>query len=46
MHQVSFLELSESKELSKYSEDDIKYTIVKLIEGRYIEGYLIPKKVE
>ncbi len=43
IHQVSFFELSEAKELSKYPKDDIKYTIVKLIEGHYIEGRLIPE---
>ena len=33
----------ESKELSKFQEDDIRYTIVKLLEGEYIKGDLVPK---
>lgn len=43
IHQVTFHELIKAKELSKYNEDDIKYTIVKLLEGNYINGNLIPK---
>lgn len=43
MHEVSFNTLTQAKELSKYSEDDIRYTIAKLIEGRYICGLILPK---
>ncbi len=43
MHIVNLRELLESKEISDYKEDDIRYTIVKLLEGDYIKGNLIPK---
>ncbi len=43
MHIVNLHELIESKELSTFSEDDIRYTLVKLLEGDYIVGSLIPK---
>lgn len=43
IHIVGFHELTEANELSKFYEDDIRYTIVKLLEGDYIKGSLIPK---
>lgn len=43
MHIVNFHELKNADEFSEISEDDIKYTIVKLLEGDYIKGSLIPK---
>jgi len=43
MHIVNLHELLESKEISDFKEDDIRYTIVKLLEGDYIKGSLIPK---
>ncbi len=43
MHKVNLHELKTSEELLNMQEDDIKYTIVKLLEGDYIKGDLIPK---
>jgi len=43
MHIVNLHELTGSKELSVFPENDIRYTIAKLFEGYYIEGDLIPK---
>lgn len=43
MHIVTLRELTDSKELLNMSKDDIKYTIVKLFEGNYIKGSLIPE---
>ena len=43
MHIVNFHELKNANEFSGIQEDDIKYTVVKLMEGGYIEGRLIPE---
>lgn len=43
MHIVDSHELIKASELSEYNEDNIKYTIVKLLEGDYIKGSLIPE---
>lgn len=43
LHSLSFNQLCKSEELSKYNEDEIHYTVSKLFEGHYIEGYVIPK---
>lgn len=43
MHNVNLHELMQSKNLLSTPEDDIRYTIVKLLEGRYIEGKLSPQ---
>lgn len=43
MHIVGFHELTKSDELSGFHEDNIRYTIVKLLEGNYIKGSFIPK---
>lgn len=43
MHIVNLHELTQSVDVSIFLEDDIKYTIVKLLEGGYIIGSLIPK---
>ena len=43
MHIVNLHELTNAEEFSEISEDDIKYTIAKLIEGDYIKAGLIPK---
>jgi len=43
MHIVNLHELTGSKELSIFPEDDVRYTVVKLLEGNYIKGSLIPK---
>lgn len=43
MHNVNLHELIKAKGLCDMQEDDIKYTIVKLLEGDYIKGSLIPK---
>lgn len=43
MHIVNLRELTESKDLIDTPEDDIRYTIVKLLEGDYIKGSLLPK---
>ena len=43
IHEVSFHELCLAKDLSQFTPDDIRYTISKLFEGRYIQGYVIPK---
>ncbi len=45
MHIVNLRELLESKEISSFQEDDVRYTIVKLLEGDYIKGSLIPKNI-
>ena len=42
IHEVSWDEITEALELSKYSDDDKHYTIQKLFEGHYIEGDVIP----
>lgn len=42
LHEVSIKELSESDELSTYDYDTIHYTLEKLFEGNYIQGYFIP----
>lgn len=43
MHNVNLYELVNAKEFSEIHKDDIRYTIVKLLEGDYIKGSLIPK---
>lgn len=43
MHNINLHELINAKEFSGTQEDDIRYTIVKLLEGDYIKGNLIPK---
>lgn len=43
MHIVNLYEITQSNELSGFHEDDIRYTIVKLLEGNYIKGSFIPK---
>lgn len=43
MHNVNLHELMQSKNLLSTPENDIRYTIVKLLEGRYIEGKLSPQ---
>lgn len=43
MHNVNLYELVNAKEFSEINKDDIRYTIVKLLEGDYIKGSLIPK---
>lgn len=43
MHIVNLHELMGAKDLLNTPEDDIRYTVVKLLEGRYLEGKLIPK---
>lgn len=43
MHIVDFHELIEASELSEFNEDNIRYTIVKLLEGDYVKGSLIPE---
>ena len=43
MHNVNLHELIMSEEFSESQEDDLRYTIVKLLEGGYIKGSLIPK---
>lgn len=43
MHNVNLYELTNAEEFSEISEDDIKYTIVKLLEGGYIKAGLIPE---
>lgn len=43
MHNVTLHELTNAQEFSKIQEEDIKYTIVKLLEGGYIKGNLTPK---
>ena len=43
IHIVGLHELAESNELSEFDEDNIRYTIVKLMEGDYIKGGFIPK---
>lgn len=43
MYIVSFHELKNEDEFSGIQEDNIKYTVVKLMEGGYIEGRLIPE---
>lgn len=43
VHNVNLHELLNAKEFSETQEDDIRYTIVKLLEGDYIKGILIPK---
>lgn len=43
MHNVNLHEIINSQEFSGFHEDDVKYTIVKLLEGNYIKGTLIPK---
>ena len=43
LHEVSFHELCNAENLSQYTADDIRYTLSKLFEGRYIQGYVIPK---
>lgn len=43
MHNVNLYELAHAEEFSGINEDDIRYTIVKLLEGGYIKGNLIPK---
>ena len=43
MHIVTLHELIESDELTEFQEDTIRYTVVKLLEGNYIKGSLIPK---
>lgn len=41
MHNVNLHELMQSKDLLNTPEDDIRYTVVKLLEGGYIKGSLI-----
>lgn len=43
IHNVNLYELAHAEEFSGINEDDIRYTIVKLLEGGYIKGTLIPK---
>lgn len=43
MHNINLHEIMQSKDLLNTPEDNIRYTIVKLLEGRYIEGKLIPQ---
>lgn len=43
MRAVTYHLLCESEEFSKYNKDDIYYTISKLFEGHYVQGYVIPK---
>lgn len=43
IHNVNLYELVHAEEFSGINEDDIRYTIVKLLEGGYIKGTLIPK---
>lgn len=43
MYNVNLHELINANEFSGIHEDDIRYTIVKLLEGGYIKGSLIPK---
>ncbi len=43
MHIVNLHELTSAKEFTEIPEDNIKYTIIKLIEGDYIKAGLIPK---
>lgn len=43
LYTLSFTQLCKLEELSKHNEDEIHYTVSKLFEGRYIEGYVIPK---
>lgn len=43
MHNVNLYELVNAKEFFGIHKDDIRYTIVKLLEGDYIKGSLIPK---
>ena len=43
IHEVTFHELCNAEDLSQYTQDDVRYTISKLFEGRYIQGYVIPK---
>lgn len=43
MHNVNLHELTNATEFSEINKDDIRYTIVKLLEGDYIKGSLIPK---
>lgn len=43
MHNVNLYELTHAEEFSGISENDIRYTIIKLLEGGYIKGTLIPK---
>lgn len=38
MRTVNLCELKDAQELSGITEDDLKYTIVKLFEGNYIKG--------
>lgn len=39
---LSFKQIYEFEEMKEYNADDIHYTISKLFEGHYIEGYVIP----
>lgn len=43
MHNVNLHELIQSKDLLNTPDDDIRYTVVKLLEGGYIKGSLIPQ---
>lgn len=43
LHEVTWLELSQSTELSQYTLDDKYYTVQKLFEGRFIQGTVVPK---
>jgi hypothetical protein len=42
LHQVSLNELLKAEQTSKYSYDDLHYTLEKMFEGRYIDGHYIP----
>lgn len=39
---LSFKQICELEEMKEFNVDDIHYTISKLFEGHYIEGYVIP----
>lgn len=41
---VGYPNLCEDELLLKYDKYDVYYTISKLFEGQYIEGYVIPQK--
>lgn len=43
LHEVSLDELLNSSELKNFSYDDIHYTIQKLFEANFINGYVLPQ---
>lgn len=41
---VTYILLCESEKFSQYDKYEIYYTVSKLFEGRYVQGYVIPKE--